>query len=175
MALIFVLIPLLIFTISIVYFSIQTGISPMPSSLEVKKALIPLLPQKIDGKIYELGSGWGSILVQFVNQYPKAEIVGYELSFFPWLTAWLRLKWLGGVKAQVLRKDFFSTKLENATLVFCYLYPGAMDKLKEKFENELSRGSIVVTNSFTIPGWKPLMTIAVNDLFRSKIYYYKKN
>ncbi len=32
--------------------------------------------------------------------------------------------------------DFFNVDLKDAGLVVCYLYPGAMERLKDKFEKD---------------------------------------
>lgn len=49
----------------------------------------------------------------------------------------------------------FKENLSQYDVVFCYLLPRSLDKLKYKFEAELIPGSKVVTNSFRVKGWKP--------------------
>ena len=44
---------------SILYGTIKTGISPMPSSRQAQKAVLALIPSSISRLVYELGSGWG--------------------------------------------------------------------------------------------------------------------
>jgi len=68
----------------------------------------------------------------------------------------------------------FNISLKTAEGVVCYLYPGAMQRLKEKFERELQPGAFVITNSFAIPDWVPEKVIEVGDLWRSKIFLYRK-
>src|SRR5947208_1496628 len=75
--------------ISIVYFSFQTGISPMPSSKLATKALLDLIPiQK--GVIYELGSGWGTIALKLAKKYPHCHIIAMEISWIPWIFSKIR-------------------------------------------------------------------------------------
>ncbi len=59
-------------------------------------------------------------------------------------------------------------------MVVCYLYPGAMRKLKDKFEQELAPGTLVVSNTFSISGWKPINVIDTHDLYNTHIYLYEK-
>ena len=55
----------------------------------------------------------------------------------------------------------------------CYLYPGAMRQLKEKFIKELKPGTMIISNTFAIPGWIPQQVWEVNDLYKTKIYRYE--
>lgn len=159
--------------LSVVYWSLRNGISPMPTSPKAKQCLISLLPNDLDGKIYELGSGWGTLLFPLAKHYPDCPAIGIENSHLPFMAskAMLFLKRLPNVKLE--RKDFFTVPLNDAKLVVCYLFPGAMERLKEKFEKELAPGTWVVSNTFAVPGWTPYAAVDVCDLYRTKIYLYK--
>jgi len=143
----------------------------MPTSYKVKNKLFSLLPMEIKGKIYELGSGWGTLLLLLAEKYPQYQILGLESSPLPFWFSKLRLRPYPNVK--VVREDFFSKNLSDTGLVVCYLYPGAMEKLKLKFEAELRPGAVVISNTFAVPGWVPENMFIVNDLYRTKIYFYK--
>lgn len=162
MILLFLLLVILVVT---VYYSWKLGISPMPSTSQAKKAIYSLLPMEVEGTVYELGAGWGDILMELVSRYPK--VVGYELSPLPWAVAQLRTK-------KCLRRDFFEADLRDAGLIVCYLYPGAMRRLQEKFEKELKPGTWVISNTFRIPGWEPKQVIKLRDLYNTPVYLYEK-
>ena len=159
--------------ISLVAWSIKNGISPMPTSFKAKSALLALLPSDLQGKIYELGSGWGTLMLPLARHYPRNMIIGFETSPLPYgfSLIWLKIIPLKNVK--IMRQDFFSADLKEASLVVCYLYPGAMKKLKDKFQKELKPGTFVISNTFSITGWKVERLIEVGDLYHSKIYLYK--
>ena len=170
---ILVLSPMVGVVILLVVWSIKNGISPMPTSAKAKSCLFALLPFDLRGKIFELGSGWGTLLFPLARRFPSAEVVGFETSPLPF---WFSSLWLlkeGTSNVKVFRKDFFFEDLSTASLVVCYLYPGAMLKLKEKFENELRPGTFVVCNTFAVPGWVPERVIEVLDLYHTKVYLYK--
>jgi len=160
-----VLLFLLIILVITVFYSWKLGISPMPSTSQAKKAIYSLLPLEVNGTVYELGAGWGDILKELTTRYPN--VVGYELSPLPWAVASLRTK-------KCLREDFFKADLKDAGLIVCYLYPGAMRKLKEKFEKELKPGTWVISNTFQIPGWEPKQIITLRDLYHTPVYLYEK-
>jgi hypothetical protein len=165
---------LIIFVIgSIGYYTWAYGISPMPTLGQSLKGVVEQIPPYTAGPIYELGSGWGHLLVALAKHCPQAKIVGFEISPIPYWVSQLWVK-LSGVQAQVERKDFFEADLSQAVWVVCYLYPGAMQKLANKFHTELPAGCRIITHTFALPGWVPIRTIQLNDLYRTKVYVYEK-
>ena len=166
---------ILLFTVvSVVYWSYRNGISPMPTSPKVRKILFPSLPVGVVGKVYDLGSGLGTLVFPLAKHYPCSQVTGYETSPLPYYLSKCRQLLNPLPNITLSRSNFYSIKLHDASLVICYLYPGAMKQLKIKFEQELKPGTWIISNTFTIPGWEPLEIIEVNDLYRTKIYIYRK-
>lgn len=156
--------------LSIILWTFRNGISPMPTSLKVKKALLENLPESVEGKVYELGAGFGTLLFPLGERYEN--IVGFETSPIPFY--FMKARSLFIKKHVELKKsDFYQQDLSDAGLIVCYLYPGAMSKLKNKFEFELKKGCFVVSNTFAIPGWKPKKVIQIKDIYRTKVYLYQ--
>lgn len=161
---IFVLV--LVAALSICIDTARLGISPMPSSKKVRKAVRSFIGK---GKIYELGSGWGTLALELSRDN---QVIAFEKALIPWLFSKINQMVRGASQISILRKDIYSANLSDADIVFCYLYPGAMKRLSLKFEEELKYGAIVISNSFQIPGRKPDKIIEVNDWGRSKLYCY---
>lgn len=159
--------------VNIIVWSLYNGISPMPTSIRVRKKLLKILPKEIQGTIYELGSGWGTLIVPLALQYPSSAIIGYETSPIPYIASkiWASVRDLKNLK--IYKKNFLDTPLKSATLVICYLYPSAMEKLKTKFHKELVPGTWVVSHTFAIADWLPLSIYEVDDLYKTKIYVYR--
>lgn len=159
-------------SISIVCFSLYTGISPMPSSSLAKEEMIKKIPINA-ARIYELGSGWGGLAFRISKDYPQAVLSGFEISFFPWLVS----KIIGAVKQNAhltfYRKNFYNESFHHADVIVCYLYPGAMEKLKIKFEKELQPGTWVISNTFAVPGWVPHEVVRLKNLWKTEILIYK--
>lgn len=158
--------------LSICYWTVRTGISPMPTTHKIKKALIKALPEHIEGTIVELGSGWGTLVFPIAKRYPACNVIGYELSPIPYAISQLRLLFSRYKNITFKRKDFFKDPLQDASVAICYLYPGAMQKLKEKFEKKGDADLLIVTHTFAIPGWTPEKVIRVDDLYKTQIYFY---
>ncbi len=168
----FILIPAMAL-VSIVMWSIRNGIAPMPTSIKAKKCLMDILPHPLQGPIYELGFGWGTLAYPLAKRYPASQIFGYETSPIPYWVARLRSVFAQQANLHLQKRDFFQVPLADASLVVCYLYPGAMRRLKVKFEAELKSGTWVVSNTFAVPGWKPVKTLIVPDLYHTNIYLYR--
>ena len=147
---------------SILWSTYRNGISPMPTSRQVRRALWNALP-KCNGPIYELGSGWGHLLILLAKKYPHAKIVGYETSWVPYFVS--RIVTLTFYTITVSRKDFFKEDLSQASLFVCYLYPGAMKKLRD-VEVPL------ITHTFALPGREISHCIEAKDIYRTKIMVY---
>jgi hypothetical protein len=171
-ALVFYLLLTLIALLIVIY-SFSTGISPMPSSYKAKKQLLMALPNNIEGPIYELGAGWGTLAFPLAKQHPLCQVLAFEVSPIPWLYLKLRKLISKQKNITIIRKDFFKTNLSHAQVIVCYLYPKAMERLKAKFETELTPGTIILSNTFAIPQWTPIEIYELDDLYKTKIYKYR--
>ncbi|MDR6719350.1 class I SAM-dependent methyltransferase [Paenibacillus sp. 2003] len=175
----------LIGVISIVLVSWKNGISPMPTSSSVRQVVI----QEVNripgyGDVLEAGSGWGTLGLDVVSHCPGKRLTGIENSIIPlWssqLIAYLsvRLRRAKGNKYSLkgrlrfMRGDIYTSSYEHADCVICYLFPGAMTRLLDKFSRELPPGAKVISVCFALPGKEPLRTITCLDALRTKVYVY---
>lgn len=158
-----------------ILYSYLYGITPTPTSRKVKAQFIQMLPPLENAHIVELGSGWGTLAFALARHFPHCQVIGYEISPFPYFISKLLSYYFRLPNLSLKRKDFFHISLENASLVTCYLYPGAMQRLKTKFKQELPSQAYVGSHTFAIPGWIPIRFEQVNDLYRTPIYLYQMN
>lgn len=145
----------------------------MPSSGKAIQAILDLIPHG-QKNIFELGSGWGSLIFPIARHFPESFISAFEISPFPFLVSKFLRQLFVTKNIQIHRKDFFKIDLNDADVIVCYLYPKGMLQLRDKFEAELKSGSVVISNCFAIPGWKAEKTLILKDLWRTKIYFYRK-
>lgn len=117
--------------------------------------------------IYDLGSGEGVALIIAAKEF-GAKGVGVEIDPFRAWTSKLsiRLKGLAN-KISIVRKNFFEVDISEATVVFMYLVPKAMNKLKPKFFEELKPGTRVVTFVYRVD-----LPMIASDL-ENEVYVYK--
>jgi len=107
------------------------------------------------GLLVDLGAGDARMLVDVVRG-TDLTAHGFEISFIPFVAGLLRLQLArAGKRAKMLFKDFFMEDLSSVDVIYCFLTPSAMERLKPKFERELKKGSRVISYSFSIHGWNP--------------------
>lgn len=147
----------------------------MPTSEKVKLKVLDCVPPETQGTILDLGSGWGTMVMQLAKKFPHCHIIGYESSPIPYYFSkiWALFAKLPNMK--IYRKNFFEENISNASLIYCYLYPGAMKQLRDKFNEELKPGTIVFSNTFALPNWEPVHVVNVKDIYNTRIYMYMKS
>ncbi len=163
----------LLVAISIVYYTLRSGISPMPSSSAVRQELIHFLPDIDSGPIYELGSGFGTLAIPLAQKYPDLQITGFEISPVPYWVSKIRARFLGLENLEFIRTDFLSTDLSQAQLLVSYLYPEGMEKIAAKLRKQPGSKQYFLSHTFALPGYVPMRTGQASDLYRSPIYLYK--
>lgn len=164
---------MIVITGSIVFYSFKNGITPTPTLGMVKQGLMAMLSQQqINGNLYELGAGWGTLAFALAKEYKHCNIYGYENSTFPYFFSQIRNLCSRYRNVKLFREDFYDVSLHDADLVVCCLYTRAMQKLRIKFENELKKDALVVSHTFAVPDWTPVDVFVAADLYRTKIYLY---
>lgn len=120
--------------------------------------------------LYDLGCGTGRACLIGVRDF-GAQAVGFELSpIFCAFARWTLAKQCA-VGATVRMRNFYLQDLSGADVVYCFLTPPAMMKLRTKFDSELKVGTRVVSYSFEIPGWSAQKVITG---YPGNIYCYIK-
>ena len=158
--------------VSLLY-TLITGISPVSSTLKSRKKIIRAISPDQEGFIYELGAGWGAVAFPLARRCPEATVVAYELSPLPWCFLKIRALLLGPSNLMILRRNFLKDNLAKASLVICYLYPGAMKKLSSKLVIELQPSAKVISNTFEIPLWTPTLVQSLEDVMCPQIFHYE--
>ena len=163
--------------LSIVYTSWRNGISPMPSSALVHRVVTKEIerltaPAGGSGLIVEAGSGWGTLALYVARRCRGWRIVGIENSPLPLWISRLRARLDRSVKVTFLREDLYTYPYEDADLVLCYLYPGAMKRLSPILQQKLVPGTRIISVCFALPDWEPEQVITCGDLYRTKVYVY---
>jgi hypothetical protein len=155
-------------------YTLRTGISPMPTSTKVRHEMLKNLPSDINGPIFELGSGWGTLAVPLARKYSKSTVIGYEISPLPWLYSYIRKLTSNLPNLMFHRRDYLNADLSDATLIVIFIHSDGMEKLRLKLERELKPGALVQSNFFQIRGWVPMQELTVDDVHQTKIYLYQR-
>jgi hypothetical protein len=120
-----------------------------------------------DFRFVDLGCGVGSTLVQLARDYPAARLVGVETAPLVFLLAWLRC--LPYRNCQVRYRSLWREDLSAHDVAYCFLSPAPMAELWAKARREMRPGSLLISNSFEIPGVAPGEIIELNDWRDSRL------
>lgn len=127
------------------------------TSKEKSRALCKLLKLNKKDVFYELGSGTGTTLIVAAKEF-GANTVGIESSVTRVWYSKLKANLLAGLKnVKILRKDFFTVDLSPASVVYLYLVPRVIKKIKPKLLKELKPGTKVASYMYEID-YLPLFT-----------------
>lgn len=153
-------------------YAIRVGVPPMPSNRAARQAMLRLLPERVEGPIYDLGSAWGGLAFDLARQYPENPVIGIELSPIPYAVSRLRALVLRRPNLSFRRADFLKTDLSDAGALTCYLMIWAMRKLEPKLCAELKPGAVVVSHAFAFVEWAHEDQVIVPEAGSAWIYRY---
>jgi SAM-dependent methyltransferase len=141
------------------------------SSAQATAALSALLPQRAGLRVLDLGCGTGTLLLDLARARPDLSCDGVETAPLSCLISWWRVR-----KHKALRVswgDFWGTDFAQYDVVYAYLSPAPMARLWTKARREMKPGSLLVSNTFVIPGVTPAGTLPTGDRMRSTLYIWR--
>ena len=100
--------------------------------------------------VYDLGSGDGTALRVAVKEF-GAKGVGIEIDLLRFFISSMLLHSNRlSDKIHIKRKNFFDVDISDATVIFVYLVPKALNRLLPKFKKELKKGTRIVSYRYEI-------------------------
>lgn len=150
----------------------QTQVPLYLSSRTAVKAVASLLPGQRSFSFIDLGSGCGGLLQQLKKMRPDGDYHGIEAAPLPFLLSKCR-SILGAAGWHTSWGDFWSLDLANYDVVYAYLSPVPMAALWYKVRKEMRPGSILISNSFVIPGVAPALSFKLDDFSGSTLYLWR--
>lgn len=140
----------------------------IPTKMENIRKILKLGGVKKGKKFYELGSGDGRVVIEAAKL--KAEAIGIEQSWLRVLySRWktYRQNTTKAATCQFYHGDIFKRDYQDADIVYIYLLSQGVRKLEEKLKKELKKGSLVITQTYHFPNWKPYKKTGDFWLYRS--------
>jgi len=134
---------------------------------KVARAVCKLSGVTSNDVIYELGSGDGTFLVTAAKEF-GVKGVGIEIDPLRYYISIIRIG-LSGLtsKIKIIRGNFFDVNISASTVIFVYLVPKALERLKPKLLKELRKGTNIVSLKYEMN--LPL----VGKDKQNKLYLYK--
>ena len=139
----------------------------VPTTAAVARRMVELAEVEEGARVYDLGSGNGSLL--FLAAQAGARAIGYEMNPFLAALTMLRARFspLRG-RIAVRWASLWRADVSDADAVLVYLMPYRMKKLSRMLRAQLKPGAVVVSNSFRLADWAPEKMDA-----ESGIYVYR--
>ncbi len=170
---------LFILGFSIIISILRGIIPPMPSSPKVVAEIIKIIKKENTSNepIVEIGCGYGFTLFRLAHSFPDRQIIGYEISLLPYLVVNLIKRLAKAKNVKIIYGNAFKLiEKENVKMSCCvaYLYDGK--KINEDMEKVYLNNvtDIMVLNSYPLKNFNPSYISENIDVFKSKIYAYKK-
>ena len=151
----------------------------IPTKMDKIKEILKLAGVKKGKRFYELGSGDGRVVLEAAKL--GADSFGIEQSWIRvlysrWKAYHLGLKKAHFIHGNIFNLSFWSEAIESksyrsakaslqddknktityADIIYIYLLPKGVWKLEEKLKKELKKGSLVITQTYHFPNWKPI-------------------
>ncbi len=140
------------------------------SSRAAAEALLALLPSRPGLRVADLGAGTGGLLRRLALARPDARFIGIEHAPLPWLIA--RFNARGLANLAVRRADLWRQPLADQDVVFAFLSPLVMERLRDKARAEMRPGTLLVSSSFPLPDADPERVVEVADRRGTRLYLY---
>lgn len=136
-----------------VFASFIFGAGYQPTPRRAVRAMLRLAEVGPRDLVFDLGAGTGAIVFRAARTY-RARVVGVEVEPVRFLVLWLRRR-LGpeSERIELAWGNLFHLDFRPATVITAFLWPGAMARLRPKFEAELRPGARVVSHCHPIGGW----------------------
>lgn len=131
----------------------------LPTSRRATKALFKIISEyKTAKNFYDLGCAHGALACRIKRRFPNLCVYAIDNSFVRILFAKMRAFFFRQ-DIKFLRKDIFEVNLNEADIIYTYLWYDIMPALEKKLQRELKQGAIVITNTSNFPTWKPVQKI----------------
>ncbi len=150
--------------------SFRTQVPLYLSNRATARAVVALLPAR-PARLLDIGAGTGSLLRPLARARPDCHFTGVELAPATWLIG--RLLAAGAANIDWQRGDLFARPWRDYDLVYAFLSPVPMAEVWQKAASELRPGSVLVSNSFPVPGREADFVVDVTDRRATRLYGYR--
>ncbi len=141
-----------LYMLSLIYSSLM-GSPYVPSRKKQVLSILSEIPFKKNTKFLDLGCGDGRVVLAAAKQY-EIQAVGIDIN--PMIIAWAKLKArlarLPNIEYRV--ENIFKTPLGDFDVIYIFLMPKLLAKLKNKLRTETKKGTVLISHGFKIEGWE---------------------
>ncbi|WP_445937276.1 class I SAM-dependent methyltransferase [Pseudomonas sp.] len=122
-------------------------------------------------RFIDLGCGPAGRLLSLARQFPQAQFVGVETAPLSFLIAWLRALPQGN--CNIRYENLWRSDLSAFDVVYCFLSPAPMPELWAKACEQMPLGSLLISNTFEVPGQPADQQIELHDWRKSRLLLWR--
>lgn len=123
------------------------GVPFVPTRGKSVEQILAQIKFKRHDVFYDLGCGDGR-LVFYVARHYKIRAVGVELNPLLYFFSQLKKKFTRNHRVSFYRRNFFDVDLRQSTVIYLFLFPEVVEKLKAKILKECRHGTIIISHGF---------------------------
>lgn len=143
-----------------------------PSRESRLKRLLEVFEPWPGSSIADLGSGDGRVLRAIASKFDDVMLYGYEKD--PILLDVSRRLSEGYDNIQFVNADLFNVDISKHDIIYSYLTPEALKRLRNKAIDFLEKGGIWIALDYKIPGVKPYIVIELDKWHKYYIYSWSR-
>jgi len=145
----------LLFFLAFIIYPFFFGAGFEKTDKETLKTIIKLSSFKKTDKVADLGSGTGTIVVEFAKAGIEAH--GFEINPLLVFLSRRKLKKLNlQNRAFIHFKNFWKADLSKFNIITIFQYRYLMPSLEKKLKRELKKNSVIISNKWAFPNLKPI-------------------
>lgn len=161
----FLLVILMFATVFVSFFMAKVPFVP------TRKKILPLLePHLKDRKgqlMVDIGCGDGKVLF-WAEKKLGLKGRGFEIAPLPYLLSQIS-KYIRSSSVELRFANFFKQNLQDANLIFCYLFPELVEKAYDQAKKQCKPGTLFICNTFRPKQLEPVKIISDET---NKPYFY---
>lgn len=135
--------------------------------------IVAEVPSAPNGRIIDLGCGFGQTTATLARRFPEARVTGVETAPLVFALAWIAAKLTGPANAEIAYRNLWSEDLRRFDAVYCFLSTEPMARLIAKARAEMRPGTMLVSNTFTDPGDTSDETVLVGDSRETQLHIWR--
>ncbi len=133
-----------------------------PTPEAVVEKMLKLGGLKKGEKMFDLGSGDGRIVIMAAQKF-GADATGIEMDKDLYNKSMEKIRSLGLKNARIINGDIFKQDYSSADMLTVYLLPLSNDKVRPMLEQQLKKGTRIVSHDFEFKDWNSEKIETVDD------------
>lgn len=136
-----------------------------PASMKTVRRMLSMAQTSKKDIVYDLGCGDGRFVITAIKEFNAKKAIGIEID--PSRYAFCKLRTRKLKNAEIELGSFFNKKLDDATIITCFLRKKANNNLREKLL-KLKKGTKIVSYIWKFKDWIP---VDVDE--KARVYMYE--